>query len=109
SRYFQTTLNPGDPTYQNNPPGIGRNSFRGPNYFAVDMSVAKRFGLPGFGLLGESPNLELKFNFFNVFNNLNLQPFGFFSSGTFVNRTNFGEVDGALAGRVIEFQARFRF
>ncbi len=109
SRYFQTTLNPGDPTYQNNPPGIGRNSFRGPNYFTVDMSVAKRFGLPGFGILGESPNLELKFNFFNIFNNLNLQPFGFFSSGTFVNRPNFGEVDGALAGRVIEFQARFRF
>ncbi len=108
-RYFQTNLNPGDPTYQNNPPGIGRNTFRGPNYFNVDMSLAKRFGLPGFGVLGESPSLELRFNFFNIFNTLNLQQFGFFSSGTFVNRTNFGEVDGALAGRVVEFQARFRF
>lgn len=107
SRYFLTTRN-GD-TYQANPPGIGRNSFRGPNFFSVDMSLAKRFGLPGFGVLGESPNLELRFNFFNLFNTLNLAPFGFFSSGTFVNRGNFGEVDGALAGRQIEFQARFRF
>ena len=109
SRYFQTTLNPGDATYQNNPPGIGRNSFRGPKYFAVDMSFAKRFGLPGLNFLGESRNLELKANFFNIFNQLNLAPFGFFSSGTFVNNANFGEVDGALAGRTVEFQARFRF
>src|SRR5690349_9118842 len=28
-------------------PGIGRNSFRGPRFFSVDMSLAKRFGLPG--------------------------------------------------------------
>jgi hypothetical protein len=109
ARYFRTNLIGDPPTFQQNPPGIGRNSFRGPNYFNVDMSVAKRFGLPGFGVLGESPNLELRFNFFNLFNTLNLAPFGFFSSGTFVNRPNFGEVDGALAGRVIEFQARFRF
>src|SRR5205085_632483 len=48
-------------------PGIGRNSFRGPRYFDVDMSLAKRFGLP----LGEGTSLELKANFFNVFNLLN--------------------------------------
>lgn len=109
ARYFQTTLNPGDATFQNNPPGIGRNSFRGPNYFDIDMSFAKRFGLPGLKFLGENRNLELKANFFNIFNQLNLAPFGFFSSGTFVNNANFGEVDGALAGRTVEFQARFRF
>ena len=73
------------------------------------MSLAKTFSLPNLGVLGESPNLELRFNFFNVFNTLNLQPFGFFSSGTFVNHTDFGQVDGALAGRAVEFQARFRF
>ena len=32
-------------------PGIGRNSFRGPRYFSVDMSLAKRTGMPSF--LGE--------------------------------------------------------
>lgn len=109
SRYFSTMVNGDPPTFQLNPPGIGRNTFRGPNYFSVDLSLAKRFGLPGFGFLGENPNLEIRMNAFNVFNRLNLQQFNFFSSGTFVNRPNFGEPDGALAGRVIEFQARFRF
>jgi hypothetical protein len=109
NRYFSTTVVGNPPTFQLNPPGVGRNSFRGPNYYAVDMSFAKRFGLPSFGFLGENANLELRLNAFNIFNNLNLQQFNFFSSGTFVNRPNFGEPDGALAGRVVEFQARFRF
>ena len=68
-------LNFFDPNNPNGllPPGIGRNSFRGPRYFAVDMSLAKRTGLPSF--LGEGAFLEFKANFFNVFNNLNLAPF----------------------------------
>jgi hypothetical protein len=73
------------------------------------MSLAKRFGLPRLGIFDENANLELRVNAFNVFNNLNLAPFNFFSSGTFVNRPNFGEPDGALAGRTIELQVRFRF
>jgi hypothetical protein len=113
TRYFSTAVRTdatGTPTFQLNPPGIGRNSFRGPNYTSVDMSLAKRFGLPSLGVFGEEgPNLELRVNAFNIFNNLNLQQFNFFSSGTFVNRPNFGEPDGALAGRTIELQARFRF
>ena len=86
-------------------PGIGRNSFRGPRYFAVDLSVAKRTGLPRF--LGEGAFLEVKANFFNAFNNTNLQPFGFFSPN--VDSPDFGRAERALAGRVIEFQARFSF
>ena len=115
SQYFQQTLNdpnPNDdlrPTFAQNVPGIGRNTFRGPNYFAVDMSVAKRFGLPGLGSLGEGASIELKANFFNVFNNLNLAQFNYYSPGVFVNRPTFGEPDGAYAGRTVELQARFRF
>ncbi len=95
---------------QNNPggtllPGIGRNSFRGPKYFAVDLSVAKRTGLPGF--LGEAAYFEFKANFFNAFNNLNLAPFGFFSP--VVDNPDFGRARNALAGRVIELQGRFSF
>ncbi len=86
-------------------PGIGRNSFRGPKYFAVDLSVGKRTGLPKF--LGEAAYLEVKANFFNAFNNLNLVPFGFFTPN--VDNPDFGRASGALAGRVIEFQARFNF
>jgi Carboxypeptidase regulatory-like domain/TonB dependent receptor len=89
------------------PPGIGRNVFRGPRYFDVDMSVAKRFGLPGF--LGESSNFELKANFFNVFNILNLQPFNFNDAGTIITDPNFGRSPGALSGRVVEIQGRITF
>ena len=87
------------------PPGIGRNSFRGPRYFAIDMSLGKRTGLPSF--LGEGAFLEVKANFFNAFNNLNLAPFEFFSPD--VASRDFGRAQNALAGRVVEFQARFNF
>ena len=115
--YFSTTVNTdatGTPTFQLNPPGIGRNSFRGPRYFSTDMSLVKRFGLGNLGKLGESANLELRANFFNIFNTLNLAPFNTGSPGTFIFRfgsvnPSFGEPDSALAGRVIELQARFSF
>jgi carboxypeptidase family protein/TonB-dependent receptor-like protein len=112
SLYFNTSVKTdatGTPTFQLNPPGIGRNSFRGPRYFSADLSLAKRFGLPRFGVLGERAGLDLRFNLFNTFNTLNLAPFQAGSGGVFVNRPTFGEPDSALAGRVIEFQARFSF
>jgi len=109
--YFSTTINndaTGTPTFAVNLPGIGRNRFRGPRYFSTDMSLVKRFGL-SLGKLSESTNLELRANFFNMFNTLNLAPFGSGSNGVFVTRPSFGEPSGALAGRVIELQARFSF
>lgn len=113
AQYFNTTVinDPvlNAPTYQLNPPGIGRNTFRGPRYFDIDMSLSKRFGLPSLGFLGEKPSFDIRFNFFNVFNIQNLAPFQSGSAGTFVGRANFGEPDGVLAGRVVEFQARFSF
>lgn len=90
-------------------PGIGRNSFRGPRYFAVDLSLVKQTGLPGFLHLGEGANLELRVNMFNAFNNLNLNPLRFFSAGTFVDNGLFGRSDGGQSGRVVELQARFSF
>ena len=104
------------------PPGIGRNSFRGPSYFNVDMSLVKHTRLGGF--LGESSDLELRANFFNVFNQLNLKTFefgsdavtiGFFDPrganepGVLTNNPRFGIATEGLAGRVVELQARFRF
>ncbi len=109
AQYFSTTVLGDPPTFQLNPPGIGRNTFRGPRYFNLDMSVKKQFGLPSLGVLGENAKFDIRFNFFNIFNIRNLAPFQSFSSGTFVNRPNFGEPDGLLAGRVVEFQARFSF
>ena len=104
------------------PPGIGRNSFRGPKYFSVDMSVVKHTRLGGF--LGEASDLEFRANFFNVFNQLNLKPFefgsdavtiGFFDPGpvnvpgVLTNNPRFGIPTEGLSGRVVELQARFRF
>jgi len=90
-------------------PGVGRNSFRGPRYTGFDMSIAKRFGLPKFWVIGEGAGIDLRANFFNVFNKLNLAPFGFHSNSTTIERPLFGRATGALGGRVIEFQARFSF
>ena len=114
---FRTTLNrnaAGQANFLLNPPGIGRNSFRGPRYFSTDLSVSKRFNLPKGLRLSESTGLDLRANFFNVFNNLNLLPFGFASDSTRINNgdqpnPNFGRATGGLSGRVVELQARFSF
>ena len=100
------------------PPGIGRNSFRGPRYFNIDMSFVKQTGLPGF--FGESANFEIRANVFNIFNIRNLTSFAFGSGATTVGRfdinngvftpnADFGRATGGLAGRVVELQGRFRF
>ncbi|MBO0723427.1 MAG: hypothetical protein J2P41_21565, partial [Blastocatellia bacterium] len=88
-------------------PGIGRNVFRGPHYFSVDLSTVKRFRLPKF--FGENSGLDIRANFLNAFNSLNLRPFDFNTDSTKVNNANFGKALEALSGRVIEFQARFFF
>jgi hypothetical protein len=87
-------------------PGIERNSFRGPRYFNLDMSVAKKIGL---GFINEETNLELRANFFNAFNMINLAPIRFFDPGSIVTDPNFGRSLRGLSGRVVELQARFRF
>jgi hypothetical protein len=104
---FGTAVNGSNPFA--NPPAIGRNVFRGPRYFDVDMTLAKRFGLGSWGFLGENSSVDVRFNFFNVFNNLNLAPFNSNSDPTRVQLDTFGRATTALAGRVGEFQVRFSF
>ncbi|HTS66190.1 MAG TPA: TonB-dependent receptor [Candidatus Acidoferrales bacterium] len=92
------------------PPGIGRNSFRGPRYFATDLSIAKQFKLPSRFHLGEAAVIDVRANFYNLFNTLNLTPFGFFDPGIFADSPQFGRAtQPGLAGRVVEFQGRFSF
>ena len=104
---FGTAVNGSNPFA--NPPAIGRNVFRGPRYFDVDMTFAKKFGLGNWGFLGENANVDLRFNFFNIFNTLNLTPFDSNSDPTRVQLPTFGRATSALAGRVGEFQVRFSF
>ena len=102
--------NAGTPTYLLNPPGIGRNVFRGPKYQSLDISLVKRFRLDGLsGWLTEGSGLDLRANFFNIFNQLNLDNFQFGDDSTFVDRTQFGKPQRGLAGRTVELQVRFNF
>ncbi len=117
NRIFSTRLNrnaANDATFLLNPPGIGRNGFRGPRYFNADISVSKRFDLPKGLSLGENTGLDLRVNLFNAFNKLNLANFGFASDSTRINNgdnpnLNFGRATSGLSGRVVELQARFSF
>lgn len=108
SRYFNSVV-----PFNANPfsqrPGIGRNVFRGPRYFDVDMSFIKKFAIGSLGFLSENSSVDVRFNFFNIFNTLNLAPFGSNTPSTHVDSADFGRATTALAGRVGEFQVRFSF
>jgi len=100
-------------------PGIGRNSFRGPRYQDVDLTIAKVFGLPATRVFGEAANIQLRMTAYNTFNKENLAPFSFGSTSTVISSNNnggvpfanppFGTAMAGLAGRVLELQARFSF
>lgn len=101
------------------PPGVGRNSFRGPNFFNVNMTLGKAFGLPRIPGLGEGAKLNLRADFYNIFNKLNLLPFvpynnrdnpsTIISYDGVTSNPQFGQAQGAYSGRVVEVQARFSF
>jgi hypothetical protein len=105
--FFSTATNGDDPRL--NRPGIGRNVFFGPKYSSVDMSFVKRFGLPNIGPLREGAAFEIKVNFFNIFNTLNLTPFNSFTDSTRVQLQQFGVATSGLAGRTGELQLRLSF
>jgi|SRR5580658_471115 hypothetical protein len=100
-------------------PGIGRNTFRGPRYQDIDLTVLKNFALPNMKFVGEGANIQLRLTAYNVFNKLNLAPFSFGSNSTVISnqcctltpaaQSLFGTATNGLAGRVVELQARFSF
>jgi hypothetical protein len=97
-------------------PAVGRNSLRGPDYFDIDANIQKSFGLPRMKVLGENARLDIRADLFNIFNKLNLLNIGLNGFQNNVISTNgttsnpiFGQAQGALAGRIVEFQARFSF
>ena len=88
------------------PNHISRNSFNLPIYKDLDLTVAKAFGLPKAPVLGENANIQLRLDFYNLFNNLNLNPNSISNN---VGAANFGTITNALAARVITLGARFSF
>ena len=87
-------------------PGIDRNSFAGPGYRNVDLTVSKAFGLPSFKVIGEHANVEIKANMFNVLNLLNINPSDL---NTNIANSGLGQGRSALGSRTIDLQARFSF
>jgi hypothetical protein len=73
------------------------------------MTLGKKFGLGNWGVLGENANVDVRFNFFNILNNLNLSPFISRNGNTRFQSSEFGTVTTGLSGRVGEFQIRFNF
>ena len=96
-------------------PGIARNLFRGPGYFDVDATLGKSFGLPTLKFVGENARLEVRANFYNLFNKLNLNGTcsGWNGIQCDIQQAHFGQIGGpgggALGSRTIEMQARFSF
>ena len=91
---------------------MARNAFRGPGYFDIDATLSKSFGLPNTKLIGENGRIEIRANFYNLFNKLNLNGNPNQWTGGIqadINNTHFGESQTALGARVIEMQARFSF
>jgi hypothetical protein len=87
-------------------PGVHRNSLNLPGYKAVDLTLAKAFGLPKAPVLGENARIEFRVDAYNLFNNLNLNPNQISNN---IGSSNFGTITGALAGRVVTLGARFNF
>jgi hypothetical protein len=96
----------GGTSYYNLTPGfpaVGRNSFRGPGFHSIDLTLGKNFRLT------ERVNFEARANAFNVFNITNLSPFNFGDPNTIINNPLFGQALTATAGRVLELEGRIRF
>jgi hypothetical protein len=88
------------------PPGVARNSFDGPGYRNVDMTVAKAFGLPTLPVLRENAKIEIRAEAFNLFNLLNFNPTSISNN---IAASDFGQARSALGSRTVTLQARFSF
>jgi len=90
-------------------PGIGRNSFRGPCYKDIDISLGKQVEFRTFA--DQHAVLRFQANFFNAFNLLQLSPItnGNASGAANINNADFGKAVNVDAGRVIELSMRLNF
>jgi hypothetical protein len=95
--------------------GLRRNSFNGPGYKDVDLTLSKAFGFPNMPVLGENSRIEFRLDAYNVFNNLNFDPssisnnIGDPTATPPQNNPTFGQAQAGLAGRVVTLGARFSF
>ncbi len=79
---------------------LGRNTFRGPSQKRFDLSFVKNTKI------NERMSFELGFDFFNVFNTVNLAS----PTNDLQDTADFGKITSTIGGpRVGQFRAKFRF
>jgi len=81
---------------------LGRNTFRGPRYFNVDVALVKSVHIPG--ITSKGADLQLRLESFNVLDTVNL-----INPANDLSNALFGKSTGALPGRIIQLAARFQF
>jgi hypothetical protein len=99
----------GDTIANDRPPGVTRNTGRGPGLAQFDLRLTKLFSVPrpfkGFNQSKhDSPNLEISIDMFNAFNHTNFGNFIGAQSSPF-----FGRANSALPARTIQLSTRYRF
>jgi Carboxypeptidase regulatory-like domain/TonB dependent receptor len=77
---------------------VGRATMLGPAFQQWDFSAIKMIPIR------ESMNLQFRAEFFNIFNNVNFQ-----LPNNDINSTNFGQIQSAQSGRIIQFALKFLF
>jgi hypothetical protein len=77
---------------------LGRNTFRGPKYTAVDLSLSRSFGVL------EGKQIQLRVEAFNAFNQVNL-----YLPNADLSLANFGKSTQAFEARTLQIGARFIF
>jgi len=77
---------------------LGRNTFRGPRFMTVDLSLAR-----GFNVIGEK-RLEFRFEAFNAFNNVSL-----YLPNSDLSLASFGKSTQAFDARAVQASLRFSF
>ncbi len=79
---------------------LGKNTFTGPSFWTVDVSLFRNFTLP----IDEKPKLQLRAEFFNLFNRVNL-----FLPEVDVDSSFFGQSTSAFDPRQIQIALKILF
>jgi hypothetical protein len=79
---------------------VGRNAFRGPNFWQWDLGVNKNFKIPA----REGMALQFRSEFFNLLNHTNFGP-----PDTNFSNTSFGTIRATFPARQIQFALKLMF
>ena len=83
------------------PPGVGRNTGRGPGYAGVDVHLVRQFFYRGDS---NKANVEVSADAFNVLNRINYMNFVGVRTSPF-----FGQPNDSFPARTIQVQLKIRF